>query len=601
MFKTAILGRFNFKQLSDGIQAASGIAANFDVTLDDLLSTLVLASKSLVPRQVFVGTKNLVLSLAAPTFEAKKAMDQLGISLKTYTAEEKKGLSQREARIAQMEKLAESLARLRKRSHSQKLALRDLRKELKRSKDEFGLFQRSVGDFIGINQSVQKLSALDLKPEQLRKIIPEKRALAAFAAMVSAQDRASQAIKAITEDTGQAIEAGLEIQTATINNKVKVVTNTIQNTFKSAFNTLAPSFAAAADQVVVRVGQLTSQIDGFFLKNGKTIQDATKFALTNVVDYFFDAIDYIIKNWSKIVDGAKQTFNVMSTIFKALVVTSQLVGDTLAKALGDENLGVTVTKTWTSIEKGFKSLWTSIEAIAAGDTNPIIGLVEEIEVLWARMIDFMRSSFADFLQTVEPLINKATNELKEIMLLAKNPIDFATSDSPRTLVADRQLATTGTRSIASLAGANLARSINTFGSLNSSRPGFGEFAKADERDKQIINAVTKAFEVILSRARTADDTFTGLDTFDSDDVAKDVKQSIVHQLKSIGVTITDEVAETINQAVSKDLGLLTESLEIVNDATSQLRRFDIDPKDQDSYFGPVAEFGDIITGLQKIY
>lgn len=431
MFKTAILGRFNFKQLSDGIQAASGIAANFDVELNDLLATFVLASKSLRPREVFVGVKNLILALAAPTFEAKKQMDALGISLKTLTDEEQEGINVREQRIAQMEATVVALERLDKKTHRQTLALKDLRKALTAAKDEYQSYQRSVGTFIGLQPAVQKISDLGLSPEETRKIVPERRALAAFAAIVSAQDRASEAIDTIVNETGQAVEEGLKLQTGTLENTLQITLNNFKALFDGLYDIAEPAFIDVLGLVTQNLAAIGSKFEGLYAEFGDTGTDVIRKVLTDITDRVFSAVNWIIDNWSRIRDGAAEVFQAVLIIAKATINVANLIGDAIIKGFGGEQNFVDSIKTaWTSMSDFVKGVWEGINQIAQGNLEPIYGLIDGLRIVWARLLDFMRASLSDLLGGLQGPLNSFITQARDLAISAQHPIDTALGIKP---------------------------------------------------------------------------------------------------------------------------------------------------------------------------
>lgn len=442
LLKAAALGRFAFADLAEGIQNVSGIAANFQTSLDDLLTAYVLASQSMAKQSVPIGVKNLILSLAAPTAEAGKAMKAFGISLKEYTGAERADLDEKSAQIEKLEALIDVYERLHHKTDEQKNVLHDMRNALRTTRQELVNLERKSGAFVGVMEAVRRVQAANLKPEQMRMAIPERRALAAITAIISAMDRADKTSKAISEDSGQQLSLALEMRSKVLTNQIAVLSNVWENTWKGIYNFTEPILADLAGLVAERLKGIRSVIaDSFTTEEVASFRDAVSEALSAIANAVFDGVEWIIKNWRRIRDTAVQVWGEVVRVAKAAWNILKFIADAIKNAFGGgEELGKKVRDAFEFAVEGAKNLYNAISKIADGNLEPLIGLIENIRLAWAELTDFMRASFADALMFLEAPLNEVANKIQELQIKALNPFDAMTKKSPREAASDYQYA-----------------------------------------------------------------------------------------------------------------------------------------------------------------
>ncbi len=432
MFKASAEGRFSFADLAEGIQNVAGIAANFGESLDDLLASFVLASQSMAKQTTPVGVKNLILSLAAPTAEAEKQINRLGLSFKEYTNEELDSIQAGKQLISQLEAQIGAFEKMEKKTHAQKLALTQMKRALKAANEEMTDLQRGSGKFIGVIPSVKKIAALDLSPAQERGIVPERRALAALQAIKSELDKADETLGEIAADTGQQMATAFDIQMDTMDRRIKLLYNTFEDLFTEPFKYLEPTFKRALDKMIARLPKLRDAIGGAMTFDKDKAIALVQEWLDKAIDSAFDAGEWIAKNWGDVAKQVAEAWGQVEIVLKAIYEVVKAGGTVLKDVFGIDSAEAFATAMKKAGDAA-NDLWKAIETLSTGDMEPIIGLIESIRIAWAELTDFMMSSFARALAALQGPLNQVVDMVQDAYLGATNPLDTAgASEKPST-------------------------------------------------------------------------------------------------------------------------------------------------------------------------
>lgn len=425
LFKTAVYGRFSFKDLAEGIQNVSGIAANFQTSLDDLLTAYAIASQSMAKASVPVGVKNLILALAAPSPEAQKGMDEAGISMKGYTADELAKIEVKKQAIAQMEKEITLYEGLEHKTHKQSQALKEMKRVLKEANAQLASDERQAGKFVGVMEGVHRIMAAGLSPQNLRRVIPERRALQAFAAIASSIDKEKTIGPGIAGDTGQQVETALSIQMKQMQAHLKVLANVWENSWNRIYDFVAPIITRISDVVVGRLLKLRTVF-------GKLIDENTLAGMQEKIgDFFewfineaFDKIEWVATHWKDIEKAAGTVWKNIEIAAKAAWNTMKFIGEKLAKMFGSdaEKWGEKIASAFDDAVKGAEKLWDAVNKIADGDMEPIMGLIDSIKIAWAELADFMRAKLAEALGFLQGPLNEIVGQVQNTLTLAKHPL-----------------------------------------------------------------------------------------------------------------------------------------------------------------------------------
>ena len=421
MFKAAADGRFTFQDMAEGIQNVAGIAANFGESLDDLLASYVLTSQTMAKQTVPVALKNLILALAAPTPEAAKAMDKLGLSFMELSAEEKEKLDSGAKMISQLETTITQFERMEKKTHNQKLALSDMKKVLKSAREEYRDLQRGSGTFIGVIPSVERIQKLDLSPAQERQIVPERRALAALQSMKAVGEQATSTFKGIAEDNGKQLKVALDLQMDTLTNRVKLMGNNFEALFTELYKTVEPAMKNIVSHITIKLQDLGKVINTAvggtntdFLAN---IESVFKY----MVDKAFEAATWIIQNWDTITAAIQTAWGKVEIVANAAFNMAKMASEAIMQLFGADP-SKKLSEALSDLRQAAEDVWNAVVKISQGNMEPILGLIGRIKIMWADLVDYMRSSLADVLEGVTPFINKMANEAHNAIIMAKSPM-----------------------------------------------------------------------------------------------------------------------------------------------------------------------------------
>ncbi len=384
LFQTQNLGVLTFGDLAQGIGRTLGIAKAAKVEIKDLLSAIAAGTRVLTPEETFTGIARSIQSLAAPGPESQRAMDRLGISFVERTEEEKALVQAKLDDIDTTKAQIEILVDMERKTHTQTKALRDLRKELAKQKVEFEDVTKASGRFVGLMESIRRITARGFNFPQVESFIPNVRAQKLIVGLAEIGDQVDEVTKGIDNFEGAAQKA--------FDRVAGTVRGSLSLAWKGFVGLVERVEFAIKDDLVAGYRAAASALRSF--ASSPAFAEITAWA-GDIVRWIGEriggAFSTLRDNW----ESVKETLRTGWTVVKTLVMASwnAIKGISRAVRTAAEDGALTkMQEAWESIKETVRETWQIIGEAAQGNLEPlrmaVSGLWETFsslaELAWAR-------------------------------------------------------------------------------------------------------------------------------------------------------------------------------------------------------------------------
>lgn len=399
-FNTVNFGVVTVEQLAEILPGVGAVARSAGLDLERTLTLIAEATKRLDLETSSSGLQQFLLAVAAPDEGALKARQKLGLKTTTLTPAQQKQSDALKSTIAGYEAFVEQMERAEKKTHAQRMALRDAKKELVELRQALEDVQKQ-GAPIDPIEFLRSLQALDLSAAQLKEVVGGRVQAFRFAAAFTGGKAAQEAgIKpgakgaglddfAKTEQeirersAGAAQAAAAEMERGLGHNLRKLFTN-IGLLWDSVMGRIASRSAEGFAGV-------HAAFDGFR-------RSVEEWVASGQLDHFFGDVQAVAAEafgflgdlisgitWEDVKAGAADAWNVVSTLGKATWEAMKLASK-LAGTIMSGNIRGPLGAAFDFVKDAGTRVWNALVGLGEGDTTGFGAIFKRLEAFFLRVI-----------------------------------------------------------------------------------------------------------------------------------------------------------------------------------------------------------------------